>query len=106
MGWTTASFWHLPWGEIRVATVILLVLVAATLWIQARARTKTALEPARLSLNQKRFDEAIAICQRTLAQAPGNPATKYPMNPVVMTTGPGVIIATATASKNCLSESH
>ena len=73
VGWTTASFWHLPWGEIRVATVILLVLVAATLWIQARARMKTALEPARLSLNQKRFDEAIAICQRTLAQAPGNP---------------------------------
>ena len=32
--------------------------------------------------------------------APSGPATRKPMNATVMTTGPGVIIATATASRN------
>src|SRR2546427_10828411 len=32
--------------------------------------------------------------------APESPATRKPMNATVMTTGPGVIIATATASRN------
>jgi hypothetical protein len=31
---------------------------------------------------------------------------RKPMNPDVMTTGPGVIIATATASRNCRSSSQ
>src|SRR5437899_8308271 len=34
------------------------------------------------------------------APAPAVPATKYPMNAPVITTGPGVIMATATASTN------
>src|SRR5439155_1097106 len=34
------------------------------------------------------------------------PATRYPMKATVMTTGPGVIIATATASTNCCSVSQ
>ena len=33
-------------------------------------------------------------------QRAGSPATRYPMKATVMTTGPGVIIATATASRN------
>ena len=33
--------------------------------------------------------------------APARPATTNPIKPTVITTGPGVIIATATASKNC-----
>src|ERR1700734_424862 len=37
---------------------------------------------------------------RAASVAPTGPATKYPPNPAVMTTGPGVIIATATASTN------
>jgi hypothetical protein len=32
--------------------------------------------------------------------APGRPATRYPMNVAVMTTGPGVIRPIATASTN------
>ena len=38
--------------------------------------------------------------------APAVPATRYPMNATVMTTGPGVIMATATASRNWWSVSH
>jgi len=38
--------------------------------------------------------------------APAGPAIRYPMKATVMTTGPGVIIATATASRNCCSESQ
>src|SRR5215207_6526128 len=38
--------------------------------------------------------------------APSGPATRYPMNATVMTTGPGVIIATATASRNSWSVSQ
>src|SRR5437870_10714284 len=37
------------------------------------------------------------------AVAPEMPATRYPIKATVMTTGPGVIIATATASTNCRS---
>ena len=37
---------------------------------------------------------------------PAGPATRYPMKATVMTTGPGVIIATATASRNCRSVSQ
>ncbi len=37
---------------------------------------------------------------------PPKPATKKPINATVITTGPGVIIATATASMNCFSESQ
>ena len=37
------------------------------------------------------------------AAAPGAPDTRYPMNATVITTGPGVIIATAIASTNCAS---
>src|SRR6267143_1430735 len=38
--------------------------------------------------------------------APANPATRYPTKATVITTGPGVIIATATASRNCRSSSQ
>src|SRR5207249_1376218 len=38
--------------------------------------------------------------------APASPATRYPMNATVITTGPGVIIDTATASMNCRSVSQ
>ena len=38
--------------------------------------------------------------------APDIPAIRYPIKPTVMTTGPGVIMATATASTNCLSVSQ
>src|SRR5205807_7382050 len=38
--------------------------------------------------------------------APAGPATRYPMNATVITTGPGVIIETATASRNCRSVSQ
>src|ERR1044071_3079442 len=38
--------------------------------------------------------------------APARPATGKPMNATVMTTGPGVIIATATASRNWCSFSQ
>src|SRR5207247_10904005 len=38
--------------------------------------------------------------------APNGPATRYPMNATVITTGPGVIIDTATASRNCRSVSQ
>src|SRR6266850_5826216 len=38
--------------------------------------------------------------------APANPATRNPMNATVITTGPGVIIATATASRNWCSFSQ
>src|SRR6266702_3904613 len=38
--------------------------------------------------------------------APKGPATRYPMNATVITTGPGVIIETATASRNCRSVSQ
>src|SRR6266496_4376332 len=38
--------------------------------------------------------------------APSGPATRYPMNATVITTGPGVIIETATASRNCRSVSQ
>ena len=38
--------------------------------------------------------------------APGSPATRYPMNAAVMTTGPGVISPIATASRNCRSTSQ
>src|SRR6266699_5770899 len=38
--------------------------------------------------------------------APTGPATRYPMNATVITTGPGVIIETATASRNCRSVSQ
>src|SRR5436190_17366004 len=38
--------------------------------------------------------------------APSGPATRYPMNATVITTGPGVIIDTATASRNCRSVSQ
>jgi hypothetical protein len=37
---------------------------------------------------------------------PAAPATRKPMNATVITTGPGVIIATATASRNCRSSSQ
>src|SRR5216683_8305951 len=40
------------------------------------------------------------------AVPPANPATRYPMNAAVMTTGPGVIIATAIASRNWRSVSQ
>ena len=45
----------------------------------------------------------VVALQHTAGQGLGMQA---PMKPVVMTTGPGVIIATATASRNCRSESH
>src|SRR4051812_5916938 len=38
--------------------------------------------------------------------APEKPAAKKPIKPTVITTGPGVIIATATASTNCCSLNH
>src|SRR2546428_13162854 len=40
------------------------------------------------------------------ATAREGPETRKPMNATVMTTGPGVIIATATASRNCRSLSQ
>src|SRR5213592_2948141 len=43
---------------------------------------------------------------RAATVAPTGPATKYPMNATVITTGPGVIIETATASRNCRSVSQ
>src|ERR1044071_284550 len=43
---------------------------------------------------------------RAATTAPQNPPTRYPMNPTVITTGPGVIIATATASRNSCSLSQ
>ena len=36
----------------------------------------------------------------------GNQPIRYPINPTVITTGPGVIMATATASINCVSVSQ
>ena len=43
---------------------------------------------------------------RVAAAAPPMPATRYPMNPTTITTGPGVIMATAMASRNCGSVSQ
>src|SRR5262245_3792711 len=43
---------------------------------------------------------------RAATHAPASPATKKPMNATVITTGPGVMSATATASRNCWSSSQ
>src|SRR5882757_7899744 len=43
---------------------------------------------------------------RAANTAPESPATRKPINATVITTGPGVIIATATASRNCWSFSQ
>src|SRR5713101_9168300 len=74
---------------------------AAAVTPETKAFTRRSLDQRR-TLGAKNMTTANGGRNTPAAEmtAPSGPDTRYPMNATVMTTGPGVIIATATASRN------